>query len=53
MACKNAALAVALAVLSGVAPGFKRFVPAPPTHSVKSMYAPRADPPCSKNLILF
>jgi hypothetical protein len=28
-------------------------VPTPTAHAVKSIYAPLAAPPCSKNLILF
>ena len=30
-----------------------KFVPTPPAHAVKSIYAPLAEPPCSKNLNLF
>jgi hypothetical protein len=34
-------------------PPDNKFVPTPPAHAVKSIYAPLAAPPCSKNRILF
>jgi hypothetical protein len=34
-------------------PPANKFVPTPPKADVKSIYAPLADPPCSKNLNLF